>query len=671
MKKSLLLIALLLFCLQNVFPKAIKFGKVSKNELSEKYYPLDSTADAAYLYKHRSTYFEFNENRGSFDIITEHHFKIKIYSKDGFNRANTLISYYNPSGAYHESVSSIKGYTYNLVNGKIKKDKLEKNNIFDEKENKYWSRIKLTMPNIKEGCIIEIKYTLSSPYNDIKDLQFQSGIPIKQLHYHTSIPEYYNYNKQNYGYYFITPVITSKSSSINWTVKYRSSGTVTTTSYQEQTLDFNTEEATYEANNIPAISSSEPYISSIRNYFGGMKYELATRKFPNSGLEQFSNTWEAIAKKIHKSPSFGDQLKKHSHFKNDLEEILATCTTENEKIQKIFKHVKKKIKWNNYTGKYTQLGVKKAYTEGTGNVADINLTLISMLKEAGLNTYPVLLSTRDNGIPIFPTTDGINYVIAAVRTKQGDYSLLDATEKYSSINNLPKRILNWEGKIISKTGGFQSIPLTPKKHALESSIMMISFDDDLEAKGTLRTTYSNLYNLEYRKRYSRMKEEKLMTTFEKKYPIEIEKIKVSNKTNLLKPISQTTQFTSSDIIESMNGKIYLNPLFFLATTKNPFKLEDRKYPVDYATPWKKLHRITIDLPTGYKIESLPKSFGFGLSDGLGVFKYQVVESANKIQVLSSIQMNQAVILPKYYQELKNLYKEMIAKQSEKIVLIKE
>ena len=37
-----------------------------------------------------------------------------------------------------------------------------------------------------------------------------------------------------------------------------------------------------------------------------------------------------------------------------------------------------------------------------------------MLNKAGFKASPVILSTRSNGIPIFPTIDGFNYVIAAI-----------------------------------------------------------------------------------------------------------------------------------------------------------------------------------------------------------------------------------------------------------------
>ena len=102
----------------------------------------------------------------------------------------------------------------------------------------------------------------------------------------------------------------------------------------------------------------------------------------------------------------------------------------------IFDFVKSKVKWNEYYGKYTSDGVKKAYKEQVGNVAEINLMLTSMLRYAGLNANPVLVSTRDNGIPLFPTREGYNYVISCVELPTGKV-LLDATNKYGSPNILP------------------------------------------------------------------------------------------------------------------------------------------------------------------------------------------------------------------------------------------
>ena len=45
----------------------------------------------------------------------------------------------------------------------------------------------------------------------------------------------------------------------------------------------------------------------------------------------------------------------------DLTKVLNGTRNDNEKIMAIFNHVKSKVTWNDYTGKYTGKGVKKAY----------------------------------------------------------------------------------------------------------------------------------------------------------------------------------------------------------------------------------------------------------------------------------------------------------------------
>ena len=203
-------IALLLLYQLSVFTQDYKFGKVSKEELEEKFHPLDTTANAAYLYKYRRTYFKYVQGDGGFKVITDYHIRIKIYSKEGFEKATQYIGYYKPDSGKGEAVTFIKGFTFNLEKGKIKKEKLTKNNIFSEKKTKFRSVKKMTMPAIKEGCVIELKYKLVSPYRGIDDLQFQYSIPVKKLDYKIEIPEYYVFSKKIKGYYFINPIESSK-----------------------------------------------------------------------------------------------------------------------------------------------------------------------------------------------------------------------------------------------------------------------------------------------------------------------------------------------------------------------------------------------------------------------------------------------------------------------------
>lgn len=667
--KKVTLYLLLFTVINSVYSQDHKFGKIEKEALKETYYAKDSLCNAVYLYKERKTAFVFNQQSFSFEVQTKIHEKIKIYNTDGFENATQTITYYDPdTGSDNETVYKIKAYTYNLEKGKIKKEKLSSKNIFQNQKNKYWATKSFTMPNIKPGSIIEFSYTIRSPYWDIRDLKFQYEIPVKQLLYTTEIPEYFNFNTRNKGFYSITPSKRKLQRTINWVNKYRNENSNST--FQHQTINHSSELTTYKANDIIALKDNEPYVSNVNNYRGGVKYELNYTRFPDSPLKTYATNWESVTKNIYDSPNFGTELNYTRYFKDELELILKDKTTDNQKISAILSFVKTKVKWNNYSGKYTDKGVRKAYKEGSGNIAEINLMLVAMLREAGLTANPVLISTRDNGVPFFPTREGYNYVIAAVKSDNSEYILLDASEQYSSPNNLPLRDLNWNGRMISKSGNSTSISLAPTTYSQAYNILNITIDENFNTKGILRRKLDGLKALNYRAKNNKLKEEDLIEKIENKYQVDINNFRVINKEEPSKVLNQLIQFEGADLIEVINDKMYIDPLFFFTTKVNPFKLENRNYPVDFGAPWVEKNQININIPTGYKIEFIPENFGLGLPEGIGYFKFAVVTSATAIVIKSEEKFNSAIISSNYYTYLKSFYSEVVSKQKEKIILSK-
>ncbi|MEX0360551.1 MAG: transglutaminase, partial [Allomuricauda sp.] len=101
MKKSILAIALVFTCC--VHAQEFKFGKVSKEELLEDKYVNDSSASAAYLYKKRTSYYQYSKGAGT-KLITEIHKRIKVYNTEGFDYASETIDLYKGSSS-EEKVS--------------------------------------------------------------------------------------------------------------------------------------------------------------------------------------------------------------------------------------------------------------------------------------------------------------------------------------------------------------------------------------------------------------------------------------------------------------------------------------------------------------------------------------------------------------------------------------
>jgi len=649
MKKVFLLLILLMSI--NNQAQNFKFGKVSKAEIAEKNHPLDSSANAAILYSNRLT------SVTSSGMRTEYYERIKIYTKEGATWASKKI-YLHLANNRREKTKGIKGYSWNIENGKVLKTKLEKNAVFLEHENKYLDIKKFTMPNIKAGTVIEYKYTVESPFlMSLDRVILQKSIPINKIDVQISIIEYLKYIAHRKGYLSID---IKKGSEMKSSHYNKSKTEVIASAYNTNIIH---------KENIPALKD-EPYAGNINNYRSSIEYELQSFDFPQQPTKHFSTDWNSVSKTVYQSSDFGNQLLKRFYFEEDLKQAIAGATSTDDKILRILALVKQKIKWNEYYGKFTDKGTKKAYKDGVGNVADINLNLVTMLRKAGFDANPVLVSTINNGIPIYPTIAGFNYVIAHIKTVKGDI-LLDATEKYSMPNVLPTRVYNFQGMLIKDGGLYQWVELYPQTHANIKQSIRAKFDGE-KFQGSSRRILDGNFLLDYREEMENKSEDAQITVLEGDFDdIEIDKIKINNLDDLSQNVIEAIQFTSENFFETIGNKIFISPMLFLQKKENLFKSETREFPIFYNKPWAKDATIYIAIPEGYTIESIPESETIVIPNSLGGFSYSITQQGQMIVLKTSTVINTAVVSMLSYQDLKDFYSKMIKKQAEKIVLVKK
>jgi len=645
-----------------------RLGKVSIEELKEKVHPKDSSAVAAILFEKGENKLVFSQANG-FDTELVVRARIKIYKKEGYNWANKKIRYYLVNNL-RERISFSDAVTYNLVDGKIEKTKLKSDGEFDEVINKYWGQKKIVMPNVKEGSVIEYEYTLHSPnIGNPRDWYFQSDIPVNYSEYINCVPEYFVFNTNVKG--FIRPKITVEK--VNRTISIDSKERVvgrmgaTTTNFNSDNINYTETRATYLAENMPAIKE-EAFVNNVRNYTTSLEQELSMTRYPNAMPKTYSTDWESVVRTIYEYEDFGPELNKTGYFEEDLKAVIAGLNSQDEKINAILKFVKSTVKWNNYYGYSCSDGVRKAYKDKTGNIAEINLMLTAMLRYAGLNANPVLVSTRSNGVSFFPNRTAFNYVIAAVENGN-EVILLDGSDPFSTPDVLPFRTLNWLGRLIRKDGTSMSVDLMPKKVAIELKTMNYSVNDKGEVLGQLRNQKIAHNAMLFREQVKGVKEDAYLEKLENSNnKIEINNYSLKNEKEVNLPVIETYSFVGNNLSEMIGGKIYINPMLFLAKKQNPFKQENREYPVDYGFPFQDKYAINIQVPDGYKVENLPAPITLTMNENLGVFKYLTNLSGNTIQISVSNQINSPIVLSEDYTALKSYYQKMIEKQNEKIVL---
>lgn len=654
------------FCLP---AQQVKFGQVTEEELMETVHPTDASAPAAVLYREVKTSYKYIQGDG-FHVSTSIYEKVKIYNEAGFSYATITEKLYK-NGASNESVSGLKAFTYNLENGQITKTKLSKEDTFSKSLNDYYNEEKFTMPLVKKGCILEYEYKIESPFPYVlDDFVLQYDIPIKQQEIVLSAPEYFAFNPKINGYLQVRPTYETKSGKISFMSTERGSGLTNSGSKSTlSSINYIIRVTRIQMKDVPALNE-EPYVNDMDNYRSVAKFELQYVQFPESPRQAIADNWENVIKRIYENDNFGGQIGYAGFFKEDVAAVIGNLTSEAEKTMAVFNHVQQRMSWNNFTGYHTDKGVKAAYKERSGNIADINLILVSMLRAAGLQAYPVLISTRDNGVPVFPTRQGFNYVIAAVQLG-GANLFLDASDKFTTSNLLPPIALNWFGKIIKEDGTFETVSVFPDELSNEINMMNVSVNQDGGIDGRIRKQYTDYRSYIFRTRYAALTSDAYLEQVENNHPgLEISGYAVDGKLKTGAPVIENFDFHMDMQSEVIGDRIYFSPLFFSALTENPFKAEIRNYPIDFNYPWQDKFMVNISIPQGYEVTSMPEPILLALEDDLGSFSFNIRQQQNGLQLAVEMKINKAVIPAHYYENLRELYKKIVEKETEKVVLTK-
>ena len=656
----ILQVVFILFFVFKLEAQNYELENVTFEELMESKHHIDTSAVASIMFKKQETNFKYKKDDG-FLCTTDFSIKIKIYKKEGLKFADFKIPYFvGYSNLRDESVKIVKAYTYNLSGNKIIKTKVTSESKFENKLNEFWETKIIAFPDVKVGSIIELRYVLKSQnLSVLPDFQFQYSIPVDYAEYISKIPEFYIYKAIKQGYVDVEYNEKVEQASQTFDDKY---GNLLSMNYKQIN-------SRYQTKNVPSLIE-ENFSNNIENYYGKIDNELQIIRMPNEEPEKIATTWEDVTNSIYKEKNFGEELFKTDYFAKQINNLL--LNQENNKMDLIFNYVKNNIVWNGKYGYFPKTGVEEAFKNKTGNVAEINLMLVSMLNYAGLNAFPILISTKDNGIAIFPSRTKFNYVIAGVELNDKTIVLLDATNKNASPNIIPERAMNWFGRMIRKNGTSEMVNLYPEKSSIENVSVLAELKTDGTIKGKQRKLLTDYYAFEYRNENGNRNKENYIEELEKRENFSlVEEYKLDNLNDLTKPIIETYSFTSNSLVDIIGSKIYFSPMLFHQITENPFKAENRLYPVDFNFPIKDSYTFSIKIPEGYVLESKPESLNIAMEDNKGSFKYTVSENMGTIQFACSLEINAPIIESDYYQHLKEFFNQIVLKQNEKIVLIKK
>jgi hypothetical protein len=641
-----------------VTPKTFKYGKIDPKEFDTKVAGIDSAASAVALFDVGKGWFELSPKTNGFVYVFERHTRYKIINKSGYDLANLEIQFYRNNG-YETSLDYMDAATYNMEGGKMVVSKINKEAKFSEKQDKNFTMKKFTLPNVKEGAIIEYKYRTKSDFVfTLSPWYFQKEIPVLYSSLEIRIPEYYTYKTTGGGFIHLNP----RNEVLNQTFILG-----------KDQLNTTVNQTTYIAENVPALKT-ERFITTLRDYVSKVEFELSATRFPGAMYQEHTSSWPKIVKMLKENEKFGSFTDKRSYNKNLVQQLVKGEKNPDSIVKILFNHVKNNVKWDDDNGKYATVSNPKAvFEKKSGNSADINLSLYSLLNETDIKVFPVLLSTRSNGAhPGFPMLTQFDNVIIAVQIGE-KYQLLDATDKNHTPGLISYDNLNHEGfrvDMAAENGEWMS--LEENKISRKNITYSLVLDAENKLSGKLFLSFTNYEGLEHRDSYqAAANEEEYLKKYKGDKPgLSVKNYQVTNLNIVEEPLAEVMDVLIEDNVEEAGNLVYLSPLLFDRTKENPFKLEERKFPVDFGYPTEENYRITIDFPTGYQLDKMPKNEKVVLPDESASFTFMTATEANKLLLSSKITIKKAFYTPEEYQDLKELFKNIVRKQAEQIVFKK-
>jgi hypothetical protein len=649
---------------ENLLP--VQFGKVSIEDLAMKTYPADSTAPAVVLYDKGLSYW-YSDYKGM-KLVHERHIRIKILSVAGAAWTKSEVSIYKPKNSEQiETLESLEGFTHLLKEGKIVRHKLEAQDIFLVKPTPDLQITRFVMPYCEVGAVVEYKYKTSSDYIfNLLGWEFQKPIPTVWSEYEVKIPEYFSFMQFVQGYEKYD--IEEKGKIQDY---FGFSGSI-------ETVDIFT--ARWVIKNLAAFKAL-PFMENPANNLPKMDFSLENFKFSwMPSRQKLPADWQGIYEELKKEDKIVDFAKKTSGLKDLVKLLTNNIQTEDqakkeyEIMQVLFDYVKQNMVWNKETSRMAAAKKPENVLQAkTGNSADLNLLLVALCKQAGLEAHAAVLATKETGKanPDYPMFNRINHSVAAVTVASKTY-LLDATSTFSTPEMLPLRCIN--GKALVLADKMQTILLAPQTQNSKT----ITANLNLMAEGNLQGTMTceETGYIAYRSR-EMIQNDSRELAIQKSLLLEgkgigIDSFEIQNDTLVYQNLQEKISLTAYQKVKQDNNSKELSfvPMFSLAETENPFLENTRKYPVDFVFPFKEKYTLTYTIPNGYAVKNLPSPATFATADNLLMYSFEVLQSNSQLVVTHNLKVNTTKVESAKYADLRIFWEKIVQKHKELVVLKK-
>lgn len=626
-----------------------KFGEVSKAEVEMDTYPLDTTASLLLLYSDRKVSVRVDP-AGSLEREIKVRERWKVLKESGKDEIDYEI-FYSVANNFTENVREIRATTFDLVDGQVVSHKMSKKFVFDEPYSDGVKRVTFSPENVRLGSVVDVSFIIISPTIDIGKVQLQREYPVNLAEATVSFPDFIFYNTTTLG---MLPFSQDRSSVF---------ATLGSTSYSDYYDKLRMAD-------VPALRG-EPYSYCPEIYCAAVNYNVRSLNIPGVLYKDYAVTWEDVDNRL-VTAGLLDCCKGSAKLIDGAAEAIAGKEDEREKIAAVRNLVMDKVSWNEKVSRLPEKG-RTVLKSGSGDSADINALVASVLNSLGYRAEPVMVKLRDNGpmVDYMISMDQYDAMILRIECPSGEVHFLDAAKSDAYVDVLSPSYLVTKARLISNDGQGVWIDLTKElsiKSSVFESVQMRFEDSRLVGSGRIFATGNDSYVMR-RKYHSFDDEEKWIEDSEKDMEIRIGGMQFDDPSGY--SAQSVVKYDFEKDVTLGDGHIYVNAFLSRYHSDKTFSSEERTLPVDFPYCNSITYNLVFMVPEGYEVESIPQSVRYTCSSPEGSELLLICrQSGNSVTVNYKFKLGSMLVPISGYKDLRTFWEQVCKVEKSMIVLKK-
>lgn len=646
---KVVLLVLIYFCgFSPLFAQSeIEFGSYPDSLFKESTF-LSYKSDYVILYK--STDIKVKDDNRSIIVVSNHLIRMKLL-KESSLQATVIglpfMNYNNLEQIIHIEAQSSDGK--NVV-------KLDTNFIKTIEINARVSFKEFQIPGAKVGSIVEYRYQTERRYiEELPEFYFQHEVPVLFAQVSLEDARYLRFKvtKKNE----VIPIETKRvevdtSTAIKLFTKRRADPVVT---------------RYWTAQNIPAFLP-EPFVIKANEFRMHLTFNWSEFGFP---LQIIEANWDLVSAELTKEKGLEANIEKAVKWADFGKQKSKLGLSKSRLIDSIFYEIRDKANFNGVQNSISNVNPDSIFINPIQDAATINQALISALRGAGFNAFPIFTTTFHSTDlqQIYPTKYQFEKLLVYIEMENGEFLICDASDKYAHVNMIPSDYVNQKGFLLKGFKQYEWITLVNKSSVFEQQLFL---KGELEVDGTLNATISG----EARGYLARDMRQKMgenqdlrdhfkALLFESYFQSEIKSVKIV--TNAADSITFEFAFKLPNAANVIDKGLAFKPLVIGKLAENPFQTENRSLPIQFKAEEFQVINAFLKVPKGYSAQMKSGVYDYGFE---GAFiKWN--QFANKdIDYRFDVRVHQLDYKASSYPNLKKLYDLWQQLSTNEIVIFK-